>query len=165
MKAIYLGSIFQREIYGWHLFGGNYQLSIILQDNSLAANCPGANYLRWKLPGRQVFWAELSWDQLSWGQCPGGNCLGVIIWGGSCLGKIIWAAIVLFQYPINPYIYIQKVKNTTNLREFLNTFEESEREYPTFFSKYNFKQPSAFINYAKYSVSSWGTQIWDRVLS
>ena len=146
MEAIISGQLFYRTIVwlpvvqGLIILGGSYQGGKFFERNYPGTNCAGGNY-------------------------PAGNCLGVIIWGGSCLGKIIWAAIVLFQYPINPYIYIQKVKNTTNLREFLNTFEESEREYPTFFSKYNFKQPSAFINYAKYSVSSWGTQIWDRVLS
>ena len=49
--------------------------------------------------------------------------------------------------------FMQKVKNTTIPRVFSNTFEEIERKYPTCFSKHNFKQPPACINYAKYSIS------------
>ena len=60
---------------------------------------------------------------------------------------------------------MQKVKNTTIPRAFLNTFEEIERKYPTSFSKYNFKQSPAFINYAKFSISSSGPQLWNRILS
>ena len=50
-------------------------------------------------------------------------------------------------------IFMQKVKNTTIPWVFLETFEEIEYKYPTRFSKYNFKQPPAFINYAKFSIS------------
>ena len=36
----------------------------------------------------------------------------------------------------------------------MNTFEEIEHKYLIRFSKFNFKQPLAFTNYAKFSVSS-----------
>ena len=48
--------------------------------------------------------------------------------------------------------FMPKVKYTTITRVFLSTFEEIEHRYPTRFSKYNFKQPPAFINYAKSSI-------------
>ena len=44
VKAIYLGSIIRGQFSGWHLFGSNYQYSIILWDNSLSATCPRDNY-------------------------------------------------------------------------------------------------------------------------
>ena len=53
----------------------------------------------------------------------------------------------------------QKVKITTISRVFLNTFEEVEYNYPARFSKYNLKPHPAFINYAKFSISSCGTII------
>ena len=58
--------------------------------------------------------------------------------------------------------FMQKVKNTTIPRVFLNNFKESEHNR---FSKYNFKQPPAFINYAKISISYWGLQISNKILS
>lgn len=36
--------------------------------------------------------------------------------------------------------------------------------YGTRFSKYKFKQSSAFINYAKFSISCLGPQLWNRIL-
>ena len=56
--------------------------------------------------------------------------------------------------------FMQKVKNTIISLVFLNTFQEIEHKYATWFSKFNFKQPPAFINYAKFSISSWGPQFW-----
>ena len=61
--------------------------------------------------------------------------------------------------------FMKKVKNTKILRAFLNTFEETEHKYRTRSSKYNFKQPSATISYVKFSVSSRGPQLWNRILS
>ena len=60
---------------------------------------------------------------------------------------------------------MQKVKNASIPRVLLNTFEEIEHKYPTRFSKYNFKQPPAFINYAKFSISCRGPQLRNRILS
>ena len=60
---------------------------------------------------------------------------------------------------------MQKVKNAAIPRVLLNTFEEIEHKYPTRFSKYNFKQPPAFINYAKFSISCRGPQLRNRILS
>ena len=53
---------------------------------------------------------------------------------------------------------MQKVENTTIPRVFSNTFEEIDYKYQTRFSKYNFKQPLAFINCTKFSVFSGGPQ-------
>ena len=61
--------------------------------------------------------------------------------------------------------FIQKVKYATIPGVFLGTFEETEYNYPTRFSKYNFKQPPAFINYAKSSIFSRGLQLWNSILS
>ena len=61
--------------------------------------------------------------------------------------------------------FMQKVKNTIISLAFLNTFQEIEHKYATRFSKFNFKQPPVFINYAKFSISSWGPQFWIIVLS
>ena len=52
--------------------------------------------------------------------------------------------------------FMQKVKYTTIPRVFLSSFEEIEHKDPTHFPKYNFKQPPAFINYAKSSICSRG---------
>ena len=60
---------------------------------------------------------------------------------------------------------MQKVKNTTIPPVFSNDFKEFEHNYPIFFSKYNFKQPPAFVNYAKFSISSRGPQLWNIILS
>ena len=59
---------------------------------------------------------------------------------------------------------MQKLKSTTIFRVLLNTFEEIKRNYPNRFSKYNFKQPLAFINYGKLSISSQGPQLWNKML-
>ena len=61
--------------------------------------------------------------------------------------------------------FMQKVKYTTITRVFLSTFEETEHKYPTRFSKYNFKQPTAFINYAKSSIFSRRPKLWNVLLS
>ena len=61
--------------------------------------------------------------------------------------------------------FMQKVKYTTIPRVFLSTFEEIEHKYPTRFSKYNFKQPPTFINYAKFSIFSRGPQLRNVILS
>ena len=46
---------------------------------------------------------------------------------------------------------------------FLSNFEVTKRKYPTRFSKYNFKQLEAFISYPKFSVSSRGPQLWNKI--
>ena len=62
--------------------------------------------------------------------------------------------------------FMQKVKNAIIPKVFLNTFEEIvHKKYPINFLKYNFKQPSAFTNYAKFSISSRGPQLWNIILS
>ena len=98
VKAIYLGSIINGQFSGWQLFGGNYQWSIILWDNSLGAkypggNCPGSNY-------------------------PGGIVWGAIIWGAIVRGTIIQGAVVLF--PNATYHLICKVLFTKD--SFANKF-------------------------------------------
>ena len=40
-----------------------------------------------------------------------------------------------------------------NNQVFFNAFEQIERKYLTRFSKYDFKQPSGFKNYTKFSLS------------
>ena len=47
----------------------------------------------------------------------------------------------------------------------MNTFEEIEHKYLIRFSKLNFKQPLAFTNYAKFSVSSLRRQLSETILS
>ena len=44
VKVIYLGSIIWGQFFGWHLFGVNYQYSVILWGNNLSTTCPRANY-------------------------------------------------------------------------------------------------------------------------
>ena len=63
LKSIYLGSITSGQFSWRQLFRGNYQLSIILWDNSLSANCPGDIYMG-QLPGQQFLGDELSGAQL-----------------------------------------------------------------------------------------------------
>ena len=58
---------------------------------------------------------------------------------------------------------MQRVKNTKIPWVFLSNFEVTEHKYPTRFSKYNFKQLQAFISYPKFSVSSQGPQLWNKI--
>ena len=46
-----------------------------------------------------------------------------------------------------------------------NTFEEIEHKYTNRFYIYNFKQPSAFIKYLKFSIFYWGLQLLNKILS
>lgn len=59
---------------------------------------------------------------------------------------------------------MQKIKSAIIPWVSFNTFEEIEDKYGTRFSKYKFKQSSAFINYAKFSISCLGPQLWNRIL-
>ena len=60
VTAIYLESIVKGQFSGWQFFVANYQWSIILWDNSLAANFLGGTYL---------------WGNILGGNYPGGSCL------------------------------------------------------------------------------------------
>ena len=52
-------------------------------------------------------------------------------------------------------------------RVFLNAFEKIEHNYLAWFSKYNFKQTPAFINYANFSIfcrdHNYGIELYQRL--
>ena len=89
LKAIYLGSIMRRQFSGWHLFGGNYQYSIIMWGYSLSSICPRANYLG-AITWEAIFGGEIILGAIILGSnCPGGNyperyCPGGNYPGGNC---------------------------------------------------------------------------------
>ena len=106
MKAIYLGSIIQGQLYGWQLFEGNDQCSIILRGNSLGFNCPrganylgdnyqGGNFLRGNYPGGNNLGGQLSWE--------------AIVRGTIVQGAIIRGTIILFPFETNCSFHVKQL--------------------------------------------------------
>ena len=59
---------------------------------------------------------------------------------------------------------MQKVKKVIP-GVFLISFDKIEHKYPTRFSKCNFKQPPAFINYVTFLISSQRSKLLSKILS
>ena len=65
---------------------------------------------------------------------------------------------VILHGPAHPRLNLKKYLLSKNMlfdnnQVFFNAFEQIERKYLTRFSKYDFKQPSGFKNYTKFSLS------------
>ena len=89
LKAIYLGSIIQRQFFRGKLFGCNYQWSIILGDNSFL----GA-----------ITWESILGGEIVWGQLP---------WRGA----IVWRAIIRREVVLLPFfIFTLNKVSYTSLR-------------------------------------------------
>ena len=99
-KPFIWGPLSGGQFFGWHLFGVNYQYSVILWGNNLSTTCPRANYPG-AITGEAIFWRQLSGGQLSWVAIVRGSIFrgaivrGVIVWGAIIRGLIVWGAIVL----------------------------------------------------------------------
>ena len=72
---------------------------------------------------------------------------------------------ILNLYKINIQIlnFMFQVKNNTMPSALLEKFPLTQDNYPTNFSKNNFKEPKLNLSITKFAISSWGPRLWNKL--